>query len=1012
MTKPDLQQRVLLNFIADYWLGYGSADEAETPYPRRWSSQSLTREIVKRALSLVDAFAAGEDGSNTSIRPFFRERNIIRLEGHRIWKGLRLTLFGLDNADDTFPASFQSQVRDAAANSLPLCLLPSSYIEMWQDFASELRSHHRFVLPLFPADLNALARGQWSLLDLVEYKLYRILLLDKLDNESQYADLTFSEFSKATIRRSVPLFSNLNATIEKIDDSPSNWVEHPLLNRLVGLLREGRDCILVGPSSSGKSVLAFEAGLRLASGGSRVEFTDVGSVSPQIAARVLSNLKSLHQANQNTLLIIDDLQSSPSVVRYLFTVKKILDIAGSTGKITILAVTWPSYAQEALEELAGALEIKVKPADAQHALLSRYGSGRTAADIAAMSEIAEGDVLLWRLLLEHPREKNLTKAALAQEIWTKWNKSYRGDITALKRTTLIAALLGRYEFELSEGFLEYQAGVTKSTITAIVRAKILRRSGNKLVLGHRSVCAIIADWLSAEDEVWAYLLQAGKPANPVDIVHSYIRTANATDIWAILKTLHSHVGFRGGPAISLKALVLADAWKSIDALIERIEQQQTLDPTWGKTLSSILFAIEALCAVGKADRAKASIEFMRSHWSLINGHFEILEGTAERLDFDRIQASMKEEDDIIAATNPVYETAEQVDLDRFHHIWVLGLILCAEEAYRERSDEELRQLALAVEQYQEPEGYFYPRRVPWCTARVLMGLARCGRSYTNSEAVKKACDWLLRSVREGGVYQDGVWESGTGVWNTPLEVTSMCIIALNLAGIPTRDSRLVSAWNYIASEKAQWTRPEREIDGANAIVAYLAVVGNWQGVTPEIQYLLKWSRQEAFWDSATKTANELFDQSCKVAVIADYLIDAVWSSLRSDLPEFLEMFAVPSLMEVIPGSETTAAKPAIQPSPVDQLRSLTISKIQLEYEDFVGRLRDQSRELIAYETKLRREEGSHIQFDELGARRKAVSDAIVDVTSKRDITIAALQQATTEQVLETVYRDWHNAVED
>jgi hypothetical protein len=405
----------------------------------------------------------------------------------------------------------------------------------------------------------------------------------------------------------------------------------------------------------------------------------------------------------------------------------------------------------------------------------------------------------------------------------------------------------------------------------------------------------LADFLSLEEEIWSYFRNNGKPSQPVDVVQEFIRSVDATEVWAILKTLRAQVGFKDIAHINRRAQTLADAWQAIDSLVERIEQQQAIDFTWGKTLSSAVFAIEALCAVGKRDKARQSLEFIRSHWQLEDEGIEILSGTSERYDFDRILLSMQEEDSAVGVPFATAQTAQQLDPDRFHSTWVRGLILCVEAAYKDRKQNELEKLAILVEQTQEPAGNFYPSRVPWCTARVLMGLARCGRNYTNSPAVKNACDWLLRPTRAGGVYQDGVWESGTGAWNTAIETTAMCTIALILSGLPADDPRLSAAWKFLLSRRNEWTKPEQEIDGVLALNAHVAVTGDWQDVTNEVNYLLKWARGEAFWDSAAKTAKETFNQSLRVAFIAATLVDIVWSTLRFSLSVFLDAFAVPQI---------------------------------------------------------------------------------------------------------------------
>lgn len=1014
----DDERLALFQAIADYWQGYPSPSEAEVPLLRRWSTQTITRGMVERAMRLIDVCIKSVWLPDKA--EYEREGDAIYTHAARDWGGIRLSIIGYEGGDtQVLSAKWQSVVLDTSRDCVALCILPSSYIEAWQPFVAHARAEGRFIISVFPADMNALAKGRWSLLELVEYKLYRNILLEKPDIESQYAESLFKEFLQATNVRKSPLFADLKEAVNKLDDSPAAWVDHPELERVVGYAAEGRDCLLVGPSSSGKSVLAFEVGLRLVSRGTQVKFVDVGLVSPQAATRALSLLRDYQTTKKNTLLIYDDLQSSPGVGRFLLTVTRLLRQASSGGRVSILAITWPSYFEEARREIPSVAQVVISPADARRALLAKHEALLTTPDeYAALSAVAKDDVLLWRLLLESPRGRRPSKMELAEALWARRTKAYNGDDASLRRAVLVAALLGQYEFELSEGFLEYQASVSKSAIQSMIKARVLRRTRERLVLGHRSLCILLAQWLAGDARIWAYLSSAGRPAEPVDIIHSYIRNAKVSEVWAILKTLRTQAGLKGTKDLSETAQVLVDAWKLIESLIERIDQQQTIDPTWGRTLSSALFAIEVLCAVGLRSSTKLSVDFMRSFWSPNEGRLLIHPGTAERLDFDEIYKKMKEEDEVVGVS-PSCQTADEIDLDRFHDTWGLGLVLCAESAYGERTDQELQELAIAVERAQEPTGYFYPCRVPWVTARVLTGLALCGRSCRNSEVVKMACDWLLTPVKNGGPYRDGLWQSGTGTWNTSLETTSMCVVALVMSGVPHDDPRLMAALTYLNGTQDDWTKPLREIDGALACRAYQVLVGNWQGIIPQVQYLLQWASREAFWDAATRTAKESMAQSCSVAQIAASLVEATWSNLRADLPELLDAFAVLPL--TVPEQDSSSAPQSdkahlpiadvvterLTPK-LDRLREHIKGNIRQQYAEQNERLHSQLDQLRAFQEivkdKLPRD------TEELNTKSIGIEERLGMLDSLFESTSLSLMDAVTEDQINSAYERWQNGI--
>jgi len=1021
------KRSLLLESVTAYWQCYSSLAEMETPQLRKWSRSTLLKGIVNRALNLVETCALVDEPYLIPIDEYNQDGELIYGSENRHWNGIRLSFIGIGTCNNTLPDNFEQLLNSLSQNSLSICVLSSSLLEDLQFIVNKIRRNGQFVIPVFPNDINALARGKWTLQDLIEYKMYRTELLDKDDVESQYANLPFNEFLRETSSSKISLITPLTKMIENLDDNPSSWVEHPEVNRIIGWIRDGRDCIISGPSSSGKTTLGFETGLRMISDGMFVGYIDVGQISPYNSARALTYLNQLKQGKKSTkdsIIIFDDLQSNPSVAKHLLSTTRLLRRAGISGNTTILAITWPGYADDVQSELPNAFIAHINPHDAQKALLAKHKGSISSSELNTLSETAKDDVLIWRLLLDSPSDSRPSKHDLAAELINRRVRSYRGDLFALKRALLIAALLGQYEFELTEGYLEYQACINKSTLASIVKARVLKKTQGKLTLGHRSLCSLIGDFLSNDDEIWAFLKKLNRPTEIIDIIHNFIRTSDAPDVWVILKKLYTQVGLKGETDLN-GSLILVEVWKSLDSLIERIEQQQNIDPSWGRSLSSPLFAIEALSAIGKHSIALPSVEFIRKQWGFSDGIISLIGNTTEREDFNQIKKAMSLEDEFVNGGSENIEKADTIDFNRFHYTWALGLLLCTESAFGEYSDTELQKLALVVENLIEPEGFFYPRRVPWCTARVLIGLSKCGRYYHNSKAVKLACDWLLTPSRHNGPYQEGVWESGTGEWNTPLEVTAMCIMALVSCGIPRNDSRLLASLDYISSKKLEWTKPERELDGANAAKAYITLVGNWQGIVPEIQYLLKWARGEAFWDSINKTSDQSLQQSCKVATIADYLIDAAWSNLRSDLPSLLSAFSIKPIQSPMitheinsrPIETNKSRSHSVKPSQRLSLSEDTqivlkqiSDRILYEYEAYINDLRAQLREIKAYQDKLIYKGKNLVDIDELEQRRQGILVRIKEIEDFFDKTSTKLYSAKSRSEIEVIYDEWKNEI--
>ena len=280
------------------------------------------------------------------------------------------------------------------------------------------------------------------------------------------------------------------------------------------------------------------------------------------------------------------------------------------------------------------------------------------------------------------------------------------------------------------------------------------------------------------------------------------------------------------------------------------------------------------------------------HWTVNdNGTLDIdLANLATTDDFKNIGERMRDEDQIDPQRWSDLPAAE-VDLERFHQTWVAGVLLtsesfASESAYR-------RRLVRGVEALQEADGYFYPRRVGWCTARVLLGLASCGRTIDTSEAVMRAADWLLRPRTQGGACSNGVWFSGTGTWNSQLEATAMVVMALAAVGVDTNDDRLATAREYLLTMQPHWTAPGQELDGALAAQAFLEAGGDWGDVAESAYMLSRWAQGEAFWQTATLRAQDTFAQGCRVAQIASHLVDIGGALSTQTFPAFLEALSPP-----------------------------------------------------------------------------------------------------------------------
>ena len=105
-------------------------------------------------------------------------------------------------------------------------------------------------------------------------------------------------------------------------------------------------------------------------------------------------------------------------------------------------------------------------------------------------------------------------------------------------------------------------------------------------------------------------------------------------------------------------------------------------------------------------------------------------------------------------------------------------------------------------------GGWYPYRVPWITARILISLKSIDySSYSNSDNVNKAVKKALRSLYQRIYEKAPYWRSGVGNWVSKWESTALCLEALYVwEDIEAQKKQIEKIINYIFYEenKVEW----------------------------------------------------------------------------------------------------------------------------------------------------------------------------------------------------------------
>ncbi|WP_433314991.1 hypothetical protein [Micromonospora chersina] len=641
-------------------------------------------------------------------------------------------------------------------------------------------------------------------------------------------------------------------------------------------LLSGNDVLVIGPSASGKTMSALAMARTYQSRGWPVLWMDL--VDPRVdEASLMCRLLATAEARKY-LAIVDNLQANVGAA------KKVCDLLmrlkqSSPEVFTILAVGWPSARSLGSTLLPSALPVSAAGDDVISELIRSITNAEEHA--TRISEIANGDVVVASVALDFfaTHDAIPTGDEITTLVAERTNASNVG--TGESRTLLYwFACLGIYEIDVSEDYCRH---LPTEAFRELVSRSLIRLDGSSYRVGHRSLASLLAHY------AWRNWNSTDAPFNvPSVVAVDYLRGVGDQQIRATLEKLDL-VGLADGEAQEGSAF-LARAWQSLTILTNFLVRQVNADPTWADNVASVVFSCESLAQLGQHEAWQLSAEYVRSRWKChTDGSLPSYRGSppADRDDFNEIFRTMDAEDQARRGMHWSGQLAGDVDLDRMHKTWVLGLLLGFEGSALQKDVQRLNALLDTARLCQEPSGAFYPERVPWVTARVVLGLCRAGGSYTASPVVRRACDWL-RTSKPDGPYAYGAWESGTGTWNTTLMTTAMCLSALGAAGVPLHDQRVRAGLAYLREQRHEWAQESNEIDLANVLEAVLLIGGRWQDVALELGKLLSWTRNPKAWMDAGKLASDVHDESSKVAFIAAQLVSIVWATVKRELPSLLE----------------------------------------------------------------------------------------------------------------------------
>lgn len=186
-----------------------------------------------------------------------------------------------------------------------------------------------------------------------------------------------------------------------------------------------------------------------------------------------------------------------------------------------------------------------------------------------------------------------------------------------------------------------------------------------------------------------------------------------------------------------------------------------------------------------------------------------------------------------------FEKGAEFDCNCAHKNWLLGLIVGLKSELCQYQHEDLYNAAVSeLFSRQTSQGGWYPTRIPWITARILIGLSQAGYTVANDN-VSRGISFLLEYIKASNH-----WEAHTGGWNTPYETSSLCLEAIYSSKAKLngqRKERVSKVVRYLYDRKAEWMQDDKIVDGSATACCLLknddGSYGNSAELTDYIQKL-------------------------------------------------------------------------------------------------------------------------------------------------------------------------------
>lgn len=566
-------------------------------------------------------------------------------------------------------------------------------------------------------------------------------------------------------------------------------------------------------------------------------------------------IKLLLEFGTNCELLIDDLQCDVELARNLlkFICANVENI--QSRNIHIFLISWSSLAcANEFSDYTGKIEtIQTNPQKFINLLKREI-------DDPQLLNICRDNLALISTARRLKREQKEKEGICIDELFHYFVQTTENQQL---KTIHVLAVLGMYELEAPIPFIKTYGTLKTENITTI---KIV---DNAIFLAHRTICKFIAEYIE-EREKGCELYRRQ------DIITNYINYIDSTKKWKVLLHLMGESNRSDISAVS-------PIWNLMYECQKNLKKRSEINPSWKNTPSSMYFVISTANMLGTVEEYKKVIDALCSNFIVkeegIEIRYDLLKTTD---DFVTIKKRMKDEDRINGDHLLEYESGASIDRDRMHRNWLFGLMIGLKDVLIEFGYGELVQrIEEKLFELQDDEGYWYPKRVPWVTARILIGLGEAHYTVEN-EVVSKGIRYLLSMI------SDDRWKAHTGTWNKDFETSSLCLEAFIKCHADYEGEATKKVQDYLCDSSPTWMSPKYEIDGAPTACTLIKILGIQDDLLDYINELAKRNIHNII--NQNESIDYTKEQSCKVTQIAYYVIELCWYILEKDIFNVLEEF--------------------------------------------------------------------------------------------------------------------------